>query len=99
MDALYRLQVKRKSRGPGRDTDGMRAYRQGTIVSAAAYRRGEHGYVMEDGRRRHHDYRHKRGIAYVELFYPAGVADVARDSKTLWPEVARVERRKDALLA
>lgn len=99
MDPLYRLEMKRKSRGAGKDTEGMHAYRQGTIISAAAYRRGEHGHVMEDGRRRHHDYRHKRGIAYVELFYPVGVAAFARDSKTLWPEVERVERRKDALLA
>ena len=99
MDSLYRLEMKRKSRGAGRDTDGMRAYRQGTIVSAAAYRRGEHGHVIENGRRRHHDYRHKRGIAYVELFYPGGVAVFARDSRTLWPEVEHVERRRDALLA
>ena len=99
MDSLYRLEMKRKSRGAGRNTDGMRAYRQGTIVSAAAYRRGEHEHVIENGRRRRHDYRNKRGIAYVELFYPVGVAAFARDSKTLWPEVERVERRRDALLA
>mgnify|MGYP000044194433 CR=1 FL=1 len=99
MDSLFRLEMRRVSRSGGVKAQGFRAYLHGTVVSAAAYRRGAKGKLEADGQRRRFDYSKKRGVAYTETLAPRGVAEFALVSEWLWTEVERVEKRKDSLLA
>jgi hypothetical protein len=99
VDSFFRIELRRVSRSGAGDAEGFRAYLRGTVISAAAYRRGEKGQTDVEGRRRRFDYRRKRGIAHTETFAPEGAAEFALVSESLWQEVERVEKRKDALLA
>ena len=68
-----------------------------SAVAAAAYRSGEklHSeYYGEDS-----DYTRKGGVICSEILLPAHAPPSFSDRETLWNEVERVERRKNAQLA
>ena len=84
--ALYHFSAKVISRAAGR-----------SAVAAAAYRSAAE---LDDERlERTHDFTAKTGVVYSEVLLPAGAPERLADRATLWNEVERGEKRKDAQLA
>ena len=84
--AIYRFDVSEIKRSKGR-----------RVVQAAAYRAGTqlHDNLLD----RDHDYTNKAGVIASEILLPDGAPERWRDRETLWNEVERSEKRKDAQLA
>lgn len=67
-----------------------------SAVAAAAYRSGERLYDKEKCR----SFQWSRDdVQHVEVMLPEGAPETLRDRETLWNEVHRLEKRKDAQLA
>ena len=77
-------------------TQISRAAEQSAIASAA-YRAGEklHSDYYGEGS----DYTAKHGVLHSEILLPSHAPERLRDRETLWNEVEKTERRKDAQLA
>jgi Ti-type conjugative transfer relaxase TraA len=84
--ACYHIQVKIISRGGGK-----------CAVSAAAYRSRDKLYDERLGMT--FDYTKKKDLAYAEILLPENARERLKDRQTLWNEVERVEKRKDARLS
>ncbi|MGD0821566.1 MAG: Ti-type conjugative transfer relaxase TraA [Desulfomonilia bacterium] len=84
--ACYHSTTKIVSRSSGR-----------SAVSAAAYRSREKLY--DERQDLTFDYTKKKDLAYAEILLPEGTPERLKDRQTLWNEVERVEKRKDAQLA
>src|SRR5208337_3302586 len=84
--ACYHIQVKIISRGGGK-----------CAVSAAAYRSRDKLYDERLGMT--FDYTKKKDLAYEEILLPENAPERLKDRQTLWNEVERVEKRKDARLS
>lgn len=84
------------TRGKAGSTVRAAAYRSGSELNqAAAYRSGE----RIEGASVVHDYSMKRGVLETEIMGPDHMPERLRDRATLWNEVDRSEKRKDAQLA
>lgn len=113
--ACYHLTLKVMSRKGGAAQSAVHgvAYRSGgkgatvskvetvggvSAVAAAAYRSGE---VLRDERQgQTYDYRQKQHILHTEIVLPEGDMPAwASDRVTLWNEVEKAEKRKDAVVA
>ena len=84
--SLFHFHVTQISRAAGQ-----------SAIASAAYRAGEKlhsDYYGEDS-----DYTGKRGVRYSEILLPSHAPARLRDRETLWNEVEKAERRKDAQLA
>ena len=68
-----------------------------SATAAAAYRSGEQ--VADERTGRTHDYTGKSDIYGSEILLPEGAPERLGDRVTLWNEVERVEKRKDAQLS
>ena len=84
--AIYHCSVKVIGRSSGR-----------SAVGSAAYRAGEKLENERDGVT--HDYTHKGGVEHTEIMTPENAPDWTKDRGTLWNEVEKVEKRKDAQTA
>jgi Ti-type conjugative transfer relaxase TraA len=84
--AIYHFSAKVIGRSQGR-----------SAVAAAAYRAAERLYDEKLGRE--HDYTAKAGVVHSEVLLPEGAPERWQDRGTLWNEVERGEKRKDAQLA
>jgi len=84
--ACYHAEVKVISRGSGRSS-----------VAAAAYRSREKLYDERQGME--FDYSKKKDLAHAEIVLPENAPERLKDRSTLWNEVERTEKRKDAQLA
>jgi Ti-type conjugative transfer relaxase TraA len=84
--ACYHIQVKIISRGGGK-----------CAVSAAAYRSRDKLY--DERLEMTFDYSKKKDLAYEEILLPENAPERLKDRQTLWNEVERVEKRKDARLS
>ena len=84
--ASYHIQVKIISRGGGK-----------CAVSAAAYRSRDKLY--DERLDMTFDYTKKKDLAYAEILLPENAPERLKDRQTLWNEVERVEKRKDARLS
>lgn len=84
--AIYHCSVKVIGRSSGRSS-----------VGSAAYRAGEKLENERDGVT--HDYSHKQGVEHTEIMTPEGAPDWTKDRGTLWNEVEKSEKRKDAQTA
>ena len=84
--ACYHIQVKIISRGGGK-----------CAVSAAAYRSRDKLY--DERLDMTFDYTKKKDLAYAEILLPENAPERLKDRQTLWNEVERVEKRKDARLS
>lgn len=76
---------------------GMNVLKRSTghsAVAAAAYRAGEK--LHDDRREITHDYRRRSGVERVEILAPAGAPSWVFDRETLWNQVEKSEKRKDA---
>lgn len=83
--AIYHLSAKVVGRSSGRSATGSAAYRAGQeIVDERT------GLV--------HDYTRKGGVDHVEILAPDHAPEWAKDRATLWNEVEKAEKRKDAQL-
>lgn len=85
--AIFHLSAKIVSRETGRTALGAAAYRSGERLQQEGI-----GGVL-------HDYSRKEGVAHTEILAPEHAPAWARDRSTLWNEVDRNERRRDAQLA
>lgn len=84
--AIYHLHAKSISRGKGQ-----------SAVASASYRSAE---ILHDDRLNYtYDYTRKEHVSYTEIMLPTGAPERLADRGTLWNEVERVEKRKDAQLA
>ena len=84
--SLFHFHVTQISRAAGQ-----------SAIASAAYRAGEKlhsDYYGEDS-----DYTGKRGVRYSEILLPSHAPARIQDRETLWNEVERVERQKNAQLA
>ena len=84
--SLFHFHVTQISRADGQ-----------SAIASAAYRAGEKlhsDYYGEDS-----DYTAKDGVLYREILLPPHAPERLRDRETLWNEVEKTERRKDAQLA
>ena len=84
--SLFHFHVTQISRAAGQ-----------SAVASAAYRAGEKlysDYYGEDS-----DYMAKHGVLHSEILLPPHAPERLRDRETLWNEVEKAERRKDAQLA
>ena len=84
--SLFHFHVTQISRAAGQ-----------SAIASAAYRAGEKlhsDYYGEDS-----DYTAKHGVLHSEILLPPHAPERLRDRETLWNEVEKVERRKDAPLA
>jgi Ti-type conjugative transfer relaxase TraA len=68
-----------------------------SAVACAAYRSAEK--LIDERYDKVHDYTHKQDVAYTEILLPDGAPKKLADRETLWNEVERCEKRKDAQLA
>ncbi|WP_046900870.1 MobQ family relaxase [Gluconobacter oxydans] len=84
--ALYHLHAKILSRSHGRNA-----------LASAAYRSASR--LHDSLRTRRHDFTKKTGVIHSQILLPTGASEVFLDRSTLWNEVERVEKRKDAQLA
>lgn len=84
--ACYHAEVKVISRGSGRSS-----------VAAAAYRSRDKLYDERQGME--FDYTKKKDLVHAEIILPANAPERLKDRSTLWNEVERTEKRKDAQLA
>ncbi len=84
--AIYHLSGSVISRSQGR-----------SAVACAAYRSASK--LMDERYGKEHDYTNKQDVAYTEIFLPEGADKKLSDRETLWNEVERFEKRKDAQLA
>ena len=84
--AIYHFSVKTISRSNGR-----------SAVACAAYRSGEKLVCNFYGKEQ--DYTKKTGVEFTEIYAPDNTNTTLLNRQTLWNEVEKVERRKDALLA
>ena len=84
--AIYHFSVKTISRGNGR-----------SAVACAAYRSGEKLVCNFYGKEQ--DYTKKTGVEFTEIYAPENTNTELLNRQTLWNEVEKAERRKDALLA
>ena len=83
--AIYSMRMQVIGRSAGR-----------SATAAAAYRSGEE--VVDERTGRTHDYTGKSDIYGSEILLPEGAPEWMGDRVTLWNEVERVEKRKDAQL-
>ena len=84
--SLFHFHVTQISRAAGQ-----------SAIASAAYRAGEKlhsDYYGEDS-----DYTAKHGVLHSEILLPPHAPERLRDRETLWNEVEKAERRKDAQLA
>ena len=84
--SLFHFHVTQISRAAGQ-----------SAIASAAYRAGEKlhsDYYGEDS-----DYTAKHGVLHSEILLPPHAPERLRDRETLWNEVEKTERRKDAQLA
>ena len=84
--SLFHFHVTQISRAAGQ-----------SAIASAAYRAGEKlhsDYYGEDN-----DYTAKHGVLHSEILLPPHAPERLRDRETLWNEVEKAERRKDAQLA
>ena len=84
--AIYHFSVKTISRGNGR-----------SAVACAAYRSGEK--LVCDFYGKEQDYTKKTGVEFTEIYAPKNTNTELLNRQTLWNQVEKAERRKDALLA
>ena len=84
--AIYHFSVKTISRGNGR-----------SAVACAAYRSGEKLVCNFYGKEQ--DYTKKTGVEFTEIYAPENTNTELLNRQTLWNQVEKAERRKDALLA
>jgi len=84
--AIYHFSVKTISRGNGR-----------SAVACAAYRSGEKLVCNFYGKEQ--DYTKKTGVEFTEIYAPKNTNTELLNRQTLWNQVEKAERRKDALLA
>lgn len=84
--AIYRLSAKSISRGKAQ-----------SAVASAAYRAAEklHDKTID----KHFNYSRKQEVSYTEIMLPNGSDQKFKDRETLWNEVEKSEKRKDAELA
>lgn len=83
--AIFHCSIKTISRSGGR-----------SAVASAAYRSGEKLYDEEIGE--YSDFTRKGGVVYSEILLPENAPDRLQDRETLWNEVQKTEKRKDARL-
>jgi hypothetical protein len=98
--AIYGFQTKIIGRSSGRSTITSASHNTGKAASAiraVAYRMRESLYDERTGET--HSYARKFGGNGSDLFLPTDAPDRLRNRQTLWNEVERSERRKDAQLA
>lgn len=99
--STFRLEVRIHSRGSDRGSMvAAAAYRSAgrlaeDVIAGAAYRSGE---ALESGGEVH-DFTRKRGVVASEIHAPQDTPERLLDRGTLWREVERSERRRDARLA
>ena len=86
MSAIYHFSVQVISRRKGRSS-----------LAAAAYRAAEK--MIDEVAGLVHDFTRKRGVAHTEILLPPTAPRHFSDRATLWHEVEKVEKRKDAQLA
>lgn len=84
--AIYHLRVKFVKRSDGRSS-----------VASAAYRAGERLKDERTGKK--HDYSRREDVAHAKVLLRDGAPEDLRDRSTLWNEIERVNKRKDAQLA
>ena len=84
--AIYHCSIKIISRSTGR-----------SAVAAASYRSGSRLYEAETGTT--HDYTRKMEIVHSEIDLPSNAPEEYRDRETLWNEVHKIEKNKNAQLA
>ncbi len=84
--AIYHLHAKLIKRSLGQ-----------SAVASAAYRSGE---KLKDERLDHtHDFTRKENVVHSEIMLPENSPQKFVDRQTLWNEVEKIEKRKDAQLA
>lgn len=86
MSAIYHFSAQVISRRKGRSS-----------LAAAAYRAAEK--MIDEVAGIVHDFTRKRGVAHTEILLPPTAPRHFSDRATLWAEVEKVEKRKDAQLA
>lgn len=84
--AIYHLSGSIISRSQGR-----------SAIASAAYRSGEK--LADERQGMTHDYTKKQDVVYSEIFLPEHAPESFKNRQTLWNEVERFEKRKDAQLA
>ena len=84
--AIYSMRMQVIGRSAGR-----------SATAAAAYRSGEE--IKDERTGKSHDYTGKSDIYDSEILLPEGAPERLGDRVTLWNEVERVEKRKDAQLS
>src|ERR1700742_4981898 len=85
--AIFRLEGKVISRGKG----------DRSVVAASAYRAGLKFFDERKGKE--YDYTHKTDAYHTSVLAPEGAPEWALSPESLWNEVERTERRRDAQLA
>ena len=83
--AIFHCQIKIISRGKGK-----------TATAAAAYRSGTK--IVDDEFGKTHDYTRKGGVAFSEILLCANAPSTYSDRQTLWNEVQKIEKQKNAQL-
>ena len=83
--AIFHCQIKIISRGKGK-----------TATAAAAYRSGTK--IVDDELGKTHDYTRKGGVAFSEILLCVNAPSKYSDRQTLWNEVQKIEKQKNAQL-
>ena len=84
--AIYHFSVKTISRSAGR-----------SAVACSAYRSGEK--LIDNRYGKEQDYTRKMGVEFKNIYAPIYTKPSLTNRQTLWNEVEKTERRKDANLA
>ena len=84
--AIYHFSAKVVSRANG-----------SSAVASAAYRSASE--LFDERLERHHNFSNKADVVHSEVLLPEGAPERLEDRTTLWNEVERGEKRKDAQLA
>ena len=83
--AIFHCQIKIISRGKGK-----------TATAAAAYRSGTK--IVDNELGKTHDYTRKGGVAFSEILLCVNAPSKYSDRQTLWNEVQKIEKQKNAQL-
>ncbi len=92
--AVYHFRLKMLSRGLGRAAKPGGATRR-SAVAAAAYRSGERLFDSSQGKW----FEYENAVVFTEIIAPENAPAWVFDRQTLWNQVERSEKRKDAQLA
>ena len=93
--AIFHCQIKIISRGKGKTATAAAAYRSGTKIVDDEFSGTK---IVDDEFGETHDYTRKGGVVFSEILLCVNAPSKYSDRQTLWNEVQKIEKQKNAQL-